>query len=57
MIYIFGRVYMSIKLKLPHYPEIAGFSEDSLARKTAEFVAWKIKNNVIPPSVSLHKAG
>ena len=39
----------------PHIPAVPGnrgFSSEQFARKTGEFVAWKIRNNILPPSLS-----
>ncbi len=39
----------------PHIPAIAGnrgFSSSEFAQRTGEFVAYKIKNNIMPPSIS-----
>jgi hypothetical protein len=53
-IYLWKSLYVH-QPSIPALPGNRGFSEDSLARKAAEFVVWKIKNNVIPPSVSLQE--
>lgn len=50
-------IYLNKKLYVhqPHVPAIAGsqgFSTAENARKTGEFVAYKIRNNIMPPSVS-----
>ena len=42
----------------PHVPAIAGnkgFSTPENAKRTGEFVAYKIKHNIMPPSVSPHE--
>lgn len=39
----------------PHIPAVSGnkgFSSEAFARKTGEFVAYKIRNNMMPPSVT-----
>ncbi len=39
----------------PHIPAVSGnrgFSNEENAKKTGEFVAYKIKNNIMPPSVT-----
>ena len=40
----------------PNIPAVAGnsgFRSEESARKTGEFVAWKIKHNIMPPSVDV----
>lgn len=42
----------------PHIPAVSGnrgFSSEAFARKTGEFVAYKIRNNIMPPSVTPHE--
>ena len=51
-------IYMNGKLIVhqPHIPAIAGtkgFSSEEDARKTAALMALKIKNNIMPPTVSV----
>ena len=39
----------------PHIPAVPGnrgFSSEAFAKKTGEFVGYKIKNNIMPPSVT-----
>jgi hypothetical protein len=53
-------VYLDQKLYVhqPHVPAVAGnkgFSSMENARRTGEFVAYKIKHNIMPPSVSPHE--
>ncbi len=39
----------------PHIPAVSGnrgFSNENFAKKTGEFVAFKIKNNIMPPSIT-----
>lgn len=39
----------------PHIPAVSGnrgFNTEANAKKTGEFVAYKIKNNIMPPSVT-----
>lgn len=46
------------KLHQPHIPAISGnkgFKTEEDARKTAELVAHKIKNNVMPPSLTVEE--
>ena len=41
----------------PHIPAVpgnTGFQTEAKARKAAEFIAYKIKNNIMPPSVTPH---
>lgn len=50
-------VYLNSKLYVhqPHIPAVSGnkgFSSETNARRTGEFVAYKIRNNIMPPSVS-----
>ncbi|MCX6276344.1 MAG: DUF4907 domain-containing protein [Bacteroidetes bacterium] len=50
-------IYLNQKLYVhqPHVPAVAGskgFSTPENAKKTGEFVAYKIRNNIMPPSVS-----
>lgn len=50
-------IYLNKKLYVhqPHIPAVAGsmgFSTPENAKKTGEFVAYKIRNNIMPPSVS-----
>ena len=50
-------IYLNKKLYVhqPHVPAVAGskgFSTPENAKKTGEFVAYKIRNNIMPPSVS-----
>jgi hypothetical protein len=40
---------------IPALPGNRGFAEDSLARKAAEFIVKKIRNNIIPPSVTIQE--
>jgi hypothetical protein len=42
----------------PHVPAVSGnkgFSSAGKAKRTGEFVAYKIKHNIMPPSVSPHE--
>jgi len=42
----------------PHVPAVAGnkgFSSPENAKRAGEFVAYKIKHNMMPPSVSPHE--
>lgn len=51
-IYVFG----GLLVHQPHIPAIpgnAGFKSEEKARKTAEFVVHKLRNNIMPPSVTL----
>ena len=53
-------VYLDNKLYVhqPHIPAIAGnkgFSTPETAKKAGEYVAYKIKHNIMPPSVSPHE--
>lgn len=53
-IYMDGKIYVH----QPHIPAIAGnkgFSTEADARKTGDFVAHKIRNNIMPPSVSVEE--
>lgn len=50
-------IYLNQKLYVhqPHVPAVAGskgFSTPENAKRTGEFVAYKIRNNIMPPSVS-----
>ena len=50
-------IYLNQKIYVhqPHIPAIAGsrgFSTPDYAKRTGEFVAYKIKHNIMPPSVS-----
>ncbi len=39
----------------PHIPAVSGnsgFGKEEFAKKTGEFVAYKIRNNIMPPSVT-----
>lgn len=50
-IYIDGKRYVH----QPHIPAVAGsrgFATEADARKTAEFAAYKIQHNIMPPSIS-----
>ncbi|MFA6570870.1 MAG: DUF4907 domain-containing protein [Bacteroidota bacterium] len=40
---------------IPALPGNRGFAEDSLARRAAEFIVKKIRNNIIPPSVTIQE--
>lgn len=37
---------------IPAVPGIKGFDKEENSRKVADFVAYKIRNNIIPPSVT-----
>jgi len=53
-IFINGKLY----IHQPHIPAISGnktFKNQEAANKTAELVIKKIKNNLMPPSVSIHE--
>ena len=39
----------------PGMPGLAGFSTAADAKKAGEFVAYKIRNNLMPPSVTMHE--
>lgn len=42
----------------PHIPAVAGnkgFATSQAANKAGEFVAYKIKNNIMPPSITEHE--
>lgn len=50
-------VYLNDKLYIhqPHIPAIGGnqgFRNEATARKTAKFIEWKIRHNIIPPSIT-----
>ena len=40
---------------IPAVPGNKGFSTEAAARKTAEFVVFKIKNKILPPSVEVRE--
>ena len=47
-------MYKSLYVHQPHMPAISGnrgFDTEEQARKVAEFIVYKIKNNIMPPSV------
>ncbi|MFI5220550.1 MAG: DUF4907 domain-containing protein, partial [Bacteroidia bacterium] len=53
-IYIFKSLYVH----QPHIPAIngsRGFNTEVQAHKAAEFIAYKIKNNIMPPSISVQE--
>lgn len=53
-IHINGALY----IRQPHIPGVAGnagFTTEEKARKCGELVAYKIRNNIMPPSVDLHE--
>ena len=53
-IYIDGKRYVH----QPHVPAVAGnrgFTTETDARKTAEYVAYKIQHNIMPPSISVEE--
>ncbi len=53
-IYVFG----GLMIHQPHIPAVsgsAGFKTEEYARKTAEFVVYKIRNNIMPPGVSFEE--
>lgn len=39
----------------PGMPGLAGFNTAADAKKTGEFVAYKIRNNIMPPTVSMQE--
>lgn len=42
----------------PHIPAISGnrgFTREENAKKTGDFVAYKIRNNIMPPSITPHE--
>jgi hypothetical protein len=42
----------------PHIPAVSGnngFATEAVAKKTGEFVAFKIRNHIMPPSVTPHE--
>jgi hypothetical protein len=48
-------MYRSLYVHQPHIPAIngnRGFDTEEQAHKTAEFIVYKIKNNIMPPSVT-----
>ncbi|MEO5571053.1 MAG: DUF4907 domain-containing protein [Bacteroidia bacterium] len=48
-------MYRSLYVHQPNIPAISGnrgFDTEAQARKTAEFIVYKIKNNIMPPAVS-----
>lgn len=51
-IYLAGRMYVH----QPHIPAVQGnkgFDTEADAKKTASFVIYKIRNNIIPPSLTV----
>ncbi len=53
-VYLDGKLYVH----QPHVPAVAGnkgFSSAENARLTGEYVGYKIKHNIMPPSVSPHE--
>ncbi len=50
-IYIYDGLYVHQPCK-PGISGNMGFRTEELARKTGEFVAYKIRNNIMPPSVT-----
>ena len=45
----------TLKVHQPHIPAIPGnrgFSSEEYAKQAGEFVAYKVKNNIMPPSVT-----
>ena len=45
----------SLKVHQPHIPAVSGnkgFSSEEKAKRAGEFVGYKFKNNIMPPSVS-----
>jgi len=48
-------MYRSLYVHQPHIPAIngnRGFDTEEQAHKVAEFIVYKIKNNIMPPSVT-----
>ncbi|MEP7168607.1 MAG: DUF4907 domain-containing protein [Bacteroidota bacterium] len=48
-------MYRSLYVHQPHIPAIngnRGFDTEDQAHKVAEFIVYKIKNNIMPPSVT-----
>lgn len=53
-IYIDGKLYVH----QPHIPAVAGsrgFTSEMDAKKTADYVAYKIQHNIMPPSVTVEE--
>ena len=53
-IYIDGKLY----IHQPNTPAVSGnqgFKTEESARKTATLTVFKIKNNIMPPSISTHE--
>ncbi|MCC7303236.1 MAG: DUF4907 domain-containing protein [Bacteroidia bacterium] len=49
-----GKTYIH-QPNIPAVPGNDGFIEEERARKTGELVAYKVKNNIMPPSVTLEE--
>jgi hypothetical protein len=49
-----GRTYIN-QPNVPPLPGNKGFDTEEKAKKTGEFVAYKIRNNHIPPSVTVNE--
>jgi Domain of unknown function (DUF4907) len=47
-----GRTYIN-QPNIPPLPGTKGFNSADEARKTGEFVSYKIRNNIMPPSVTV----
>lgn len=51
-IYVFGARQVS-QPHMPGMPGISGFKTPEDAKKVGDFIAYKIRNNIMPPSVTV----
>ncbi|MBI4945276.1 MAG: DUF4907 domain-containing protein [Bacteroidetes bacterium] len=49
-----GRTYI-VQPNIPPLPGTRGFNTTDEAKKTGEFVAYKIRNNIMPPSLTVEE--
>ena len=50
-IFVDGKKYIHQE-QIPSVPGTKGFKSEEKARKAAEFIIYKIRNNIMPPSVT-----
>lgn len=53
-IYVFGARQVS-QPHMPGMPGISGFKTEADAKKVGDFIAYKIRNNIMPPSVTVNE--